>query len=228
MTALIGVEGTASRGPLIRRRVGMTIVAIFATIVSADVAAGMVGHRGVTEKIAGPFAQRWNLFAPVPPSANLDLYVVTRDASGHVSRPVDVSKLMRRAQVSHRFDAPRLSRVFTKLAQSLESGAYRRARTNAPPSRAELDGVRRALSAVTSNHVASLRGIVIRTTVRTFAQRGETPARAVLRLSRSDRPPAVVSRDVIDDMHGRGRSVALVFDSGWLRYDDTVAKLRLP
>src|SRR3954469_35777 len=104
-------ERTADAAPLIRtreRRAALAIVAVFATIVSASAFAGL--H-------SGPFQQRWNLFAPAPPSATLDLYLIVRYDDGHVGIPRDLSGAVRREQTAHRFDAPRLVRVVTKLGQ---------------------------------------------------------------------------------------------------------------
>src|SRR4029079_13626265 len=124
-----------------------------------------------------------------------------------------------------------LVRVVTKLAQGFERSAYRQARgidKRTPPD--DVERFRRVLSALIDEdaHVVSVRGIVIRTAVRSFERRDEKPTRAALRISDPDAPPARVSHDRLDATHGRGGPVALIFDSGWMRYDPHVAKVRLP
>ncbi len=152
-------EGTADAGPLtstFRYRVAMASVALFATIAIGSVATG--GTFGFT------FAQRWNLFAPAPPSAVLDLYLIVRYDDGTVAAPYNLSDAVRREQVAHRFAPPQLVRVVTKVAQSIEhEGA-------SPSERARL---RRVLSATVNRdaHVTSVRAVLLRTAVRAFTDR---------------------------------------------------------
>src|SRR4051812_7925432 len=104
-------ERTAKAVPLTRTRevrTAVAIVAVFATIATAHVLGGTP---------AGPFTQRWNLFAPAPPSAVLDTYLVVRYDDGTVSQPFDLSEAVRDEQVAHRFAPPSLVRPVTKVAQ---------------------------------------------------------------------------------------------------------------
>ena len=113
-----------------------------------------------------PFEQRWNLFAPDPPSANLSTHL-WMDTGDRTIGPIDLSKAVKDDARSHRFNASKLVRVVTKLNVALEED----------PRREVVEWYRRMLSgaAWAFDGVISVRGVLVATPVRSFDDRHRQP-----------------------------------------------------
>jgi hypothetical protein len=139
---------------------GTTIVAIFAAIV---VLQNLPSWTGEPESVVRtPLEQRWNLFAPDPPSANLHTFLLVRSVDGSVSAPIALSAAVRENARSQRLFAPKLVRVVTKLNVALEEHVDH-------PSPKLLEEYRRMLSGAALGlpgpRIASVRGVLERTPV---------------------------------------------------------------
>ncbi len=243
----------------VRGRVGIVLICVFVLIVVAQLVPespwnALDGSDNIGRSALG---QRWNLFAPSPPSANLATFVVVRyrDASGvRTSQPDDLSTAVRRVSVSSRWTPPKLVRVVTKLNVAFERQVYADARaavdsqvdtTRAlPPTlvrqierrRAQsLAAYRRLLSASARGivpaqaQIVSVRGLVVRTPVNPFDARDHEPVRSMPRLLDPDAPPALISPDVLADVRGQPTKPAvLILDSGWMPYERHVEPLEVP
>ena len=73
--------------------------------------------------------------------------------------------------------------------------------------------------------ITAVRGLVVRTDVRSFAQRNLRPVEAHPRLVDPDAPPRLLEPGVVAAVRSHGTSAVLVLDSGWLAYDADAAPL---
>ncbi|MEX2394363.1 MAG: DUF5819 family protein [Actinomycetota bacterium] len=161
----------------VRAALGAVSVAAFVASVVAQLLPGSPWNAlaGTDDVVRSPFAQRWNLFAPNPPAANLSTHVEAGyrddDDTRHVTPPFDLSRAVREEQVGSRLAPPRLARVVSKFNASLSSD-----RPPLPP-----DAYRRLLCSVAAQLVPSgaeierVRGVVIRTWTQPFTERHEVP-----------------------------------------------------
>lgn len=161
-------------GPLARTRIGVAIVAAFIAATIAMNAPSWLNDPGSIER--HPLEQRWNLFAPDPPSANLTTLLLVRSRNGRGPdevRSIDLSAAVRDNSRSQRLHAPKLVRVVTKLNVALEDVVEDGEAVRDHPEL--LESYRRMLSAAAvdaaGSRVVSVRGLVVRGAVRPFHHR---------------------------------------------------------
>jgi hypothetical protein len=240
------------RGVRMRATVVWAVIGVYAFAVGVHVMPNSAIRRALVrpaDAIAVPLlAQRWNLFAPVPATANLSTYMLVhykQDGVLHTSRLIDLSTLVRHAATSRRWAPTRLTRVLTKYNVAFEAQARadeREAverhidlRVNPPAWFADEVARRRArylieygrvLSAAAPAGVpagaaiVSVRGLVIRTPVVPFSRRHEKQAAPKIALADPDAPARLLQPNVIN-----GAGTMVVFDSGWMGYDAHVARM---
>ena len=235
-----------------RAAVVWAVIAVYAFAVGVHVMPNTAIRRAFARPanaVAVPlFAQRWNLFAPAPPTANLSTLMLVRytlHGVVHTSQLVDLSAKVRRASTWRPWAPPRLVRVVSKYNVAFEEQAWadereafrhnirlnaklpawfagevarRRARN--------LTEYGRVLSAAApagapaGAAIMSVRGLVVRTPLVPFAQRHSKPQTATIALADPDAPARLVQPGVVG-----GRGTMVVFDSGWLSYDKGVAEM---
>ena len=243
----------------VRGVAALSLISVFVLIVLVQLIPGSPWDalNGTDNIGRSAIGQRWNLFAPDPPSANLATFLVVRyrDASGiRISEPADLSSAARRASRSSPWAPPKLVRVVTKLNVAFEAHAYadaRSARAGRVDTSRELPDTfvreverrrarsvavdRRLLSAAAPRvvpataEVLGVRGLVVRTAVNPFSHRHVAPVVARPKLIDPEALPALLSRDVLMDVSGQQKAPsALIFDSGWLPYERDVESLAVP
>jgi hypothetical protein len=229
-----------------RATVVWTVIAVYAFAIGVHVMPDSTLRRDLVhpaDAIALPlFAQRWNLFAPAPPTANLATYMLVRYEQGGVlrtSRLIDLSSEVRNATTSRRWAPPRIVRVVTKynvafeqhMKDDVREAVRRHVEVNAPlPTwlageiarrRArDLAEYGRVLSAAApagapaGAAIVSVRGLVISTPLTSFAQRDQKHGEPAVALADPNAPAPLLERPG-----------PVVFDSGWLHYDAGVARM---
>ena len=224
-----------------RAYVGLAIVIAYAVLVAVQAMPSWLGDPDPVTR--GPFAQRWNLFAPDPPSANMNTFVIARYRTASTLRitdPVDVSSAVRANSRSQRLAPPKLVRVVTKLNVALEAHAYSQARAvvagDDVPRRPDkqLAAYRRLLSSAARSvvpagaEIVSVRGVLVRTPVSPFERRDAEAAQARVRIADPDVAPPPISPDVIRDVRDDlpPRSM-LIFDSGWMPFSSDVEDMKV-
>lgn len=208
--------------------------------------------RPMSRRIIVPFfIQRWTLFAPSPPSANLYTFVAVRYSVARRTKtigPFDVSTAVRERSRSQPWAPPRPAHALTKINVELErwmSAAVRDALaagidTARPPDafrrnvtargRQTLAAYRRFLSAAAREVVPSgaelesVRGILVRTPLVPFD--GRTPERSVLIPPELAKRQAFLSPDLVRRIAAGTRSrPVLLFDSDWMPAVKDIAPL---
>jgi hypothetical protein len=248
---VFGDPANRTRSPRGRIAVVWALIVTYATAVSAYVIPSSTVRRTLTpvarHLVVPFFSQRWNLFAPVPPSANAATFMLVRYRMRGVvetSRLVDLSSAVRRVAVSSRWLPPRMVAPLTSFNVAFEKQAYSDAKeairrgldlsAPVPPWFAgdiarhrvrDIAAYGRLLSSAAPAAVPAgatiiaVRGLVVRTDVRSFAERHRPPVEARPQLVDPDAPPRLLQPGVVADIAKHGSSVVLEFDSGWLRFD---------
>lgn len=244
-----------SRGLLPFRRplAGLSLIVTYALFVLALVVPTFIQRNDPV--VRSPFAQRWNLFAPNPPSANLYTFLIVRywDGSGtRTTEPADLSTAVRENSREQWWASPKLVRVVTRINVAFERYAYNAARTliargAAPGSlphglvrtierqrSQQLDAYRRLLSAAApltvpeDARIVAVRGILLRSPVISFEGRGRRHVTPNPIIRDADEPVALVSQDVVYDVRSRrAPRPMLIFDSGWMPFAADVERMRL-